>query len=173
MRLSTGLVFRFGGSHPTPPPPPPVNHPPVTACSADRSMVYAESGDVVAVHAQASSPDNNPLTYSWTTTGGAVEGSGPEVRWNSSGSTPGTYTVRGRVDDGRGGTADCSVDIRVEPRPNRPPTMTCSADRSSIVVGERAQITATASDPDNDPLTYVLAKQRRPGYRLRVVGELR
>ena len=67
---------------------------------------------------------------------------------------PGSYTVRVRVDDGRGGTANCSVGIRVDPRPIRPPTLSCSADRSSIVVGEHAQITATASNPDNDPLTY-------------------
>jgi outer membrane protein OmpA-like peptidoglycan-associated protein/chitodextrinase len=154
VRLSAGIVFRFGGKRPPPPPPPPPNRPPVVSCSADKNMVYAESGDVVAVRAQASDPDNDPLTYSWTATGGAVEGSGPEVRWNSSGRAPGTYTVRVRVDDGRGGTADCSVDIRVEPRPNRPPTMSCSVDRSSTVVGERVQITATASDPDNDPLTF-------------------
>ncbi len=153
VRLSTGIVFRFGGKRPPPPPPPP-NQPPGASCSADKSMVYAESGDVVAVRGQASDPDNDPLTYSWTATGGTVEGSGPEVRWNSSGSAPGTYTVKLRVDDGRGGTADCSVGMRVEPRPNRPPTMSCSADRSSMVVGERVQITATASDPDNDPLTF-------------------
>lgn len=153
VRLSTGIVFRFGGKRPPPPPPPP-NQPPGASCSADKSMVYAESGDVVAVRGQASDPDNDPLTYSWTATGGTVEGSGPEVRWKSSGSAPGTYTVKLRVDDGRGGTADCSVGMRVEPRPNRPPTMSCSADRSSMVVGERVQITATASDPDNDPLTF-------------------
>ena len=106
------------------------------------------------MHAQASSPDNNPLTYSWTATGGAVGGSGPEVQWNSSGVAPGTYSVRVGVDDGRGGTANCSVGIRVDPRPIRPPTLSCSADRSSMVVGERVQITATASNPDNVPLTY-------------------
>jgi len=153
VRLSTGIVFRFGGKLPPPPPPPP-NRSPVASCSADKSMVYAESGDVVAVRGQASDPDNDSLTYSWTATGGTVEGSGPEVRWNSSGSAPGTYTVKLRVDDGRGGTADCSVGMRVEPRTNRPPTMSCSADRSSMVVGERVQITATASDPDNDPMTF-------------------
>lgn len=67
---------------------------------------------------------------------------------------PGTYTVKVRVDDGKGGTADCSGDIRVEPRPNRPPTLSCSADRTSIVLGESSGITANGSDPDNDPLTY-------------------
>jgi outer membrane protein OmpA-like peptidoglycan-associated protein len=126
----------------------------VASCSIDKTMVYAGSGDFAAVRANASDPDNDPLTYSWATNGGTVEGSGPEVRWNSSGANPGTYTVKVRVDDGRGGTADCSADIRVDPRPNRPPTMSCSADRNSVLIGEPVQITATASDPDNDPLTY-------------------
>ena len=155
MRLSAGLVFRFGGGHPPPPPPPPPPpQPPVASCSADKGMVYADSGDLVAVRAQASSPDNNPLTYTWAATGGAVGGFGAEVQWNSSGVAPGTYTVRAHVVDSRGGTVECSADIRVDPRPNRPPTLSCSTDRSLIVVGEHAQITATASNPDNVPLTY-------------------
>jgi outer membrane protein OmpA-like peptidoglycan-associated protein len=141
----------FGGG--TPPPPPP-NRPPTASCSVDKSAIYAGSGDFAAVRVSASDPDNDPLAYSWTTNGGTVEGSGPEVRWNSSDANPGTYTVKVRVSDGRGGTADCSADIRVEPRPNRPPTMSCSVDHNSVVIGESVQVTATASDPDNDPLTY-------------------
>jgi outer membrane protein OmpA-like peptidoglycan-associated protein len=59
-----------------------------------------------------------------------------------------------RVSDSRGGTADCSVDIRVEPRPNRAPSLTCSAERSSVLAGERVRIRGEASDPDGDQLTY-------------------
>lgn len=150
VRLSSGIVFRFGGNAPLPPP----NHPPVVSCSADKAAVYAGSGESTGIRAAASDPDNDPLSYSWSTNGGSVEGSGSEARWNSSGAAPGTYTIKVRVDDGRGGTADCSTDIRVEPQPNRPPTMSCSADRNSVTVGDTVQITATASDPDNDPLTY-------------------
>jgi outer membrane protein OmpA-like peptidoglycan-associated protein/opacity protein-like surface antigen len=151
VRLQTGLVFMFGGGTPPPPPPPP-NRSPVVSCSAEQST--ANAGDVVAVRAQASDPDNDSLTYTWTTNGGAVEGSGPEVRWSSSGTTPGTYAVKVRVNDGRGGTADCSVDIRVEPRPNRAPSLTCSVERSSVRSGERVRIRAVGSDPDGDSLTY-------------------
>jgi len=150
LRLSSGIVFRFGGNTSAPSP----DRPPVVECSTERKTVYAGSGDIVAMRAQASDPDNDPLTYSWTASNGVVEGSGPEVRWNSSGTTPGTYTVRVLVEDGRGGTADCSVDIQVEPRPIQHPTMSCSVDRSSVHAGDLVDITAVATDEDNSPLTY-------------------
>ena len=72
VRLSSGIVFRFGGEKPAPPP----DQSPVASCSVDRSMVYTRSGDFVVVTANASDPDNDPLTYTWTTSGGAVEGNG-------------------------------------------------------------------------------------------------
>ena len=164
MRLSAGIVFRFRENAPPPPPP---NRSPVVACSVDKRMVYAGSGDIAAARADASDPDNDPLTFSWTTNGGTVEGNGPDARWSSSGVTQGTYAIKVRVDDGRGGTADCSAEIRVEPQPNRPPTMSCSADRNSVQIGEVVQINASASDPDNDPLTY---SWKSSGGRVRGTG---
>jgi outer membrane protein OmpA-like peptidoglycan-associated protein len=149
-RIGSGLVLRFG----LPKPPPPVNHPPVASCSANPTSVYVGSGDSVAVHVDASDPDNDPLTYSYTATGGNVQGTGPDARWSSSGVAAGTYTVNTKVDDGKGGTASCAADIKVEEKPNHPPTISCAPDRSPIMPGERATITSTASDPDGDPLTY-------------------
>ena len=152
LRLGTGIVFRFGLPHEAPPAP--VNHPPVAACTASPASVFAGSGDTVAVHVNASDPDNDPLTYSYTATGGAVDGSGPDARWNSGSATPGNYTVTAQVNDGKGGTASCATDIKVEERPNRPPTASLSVERSPIMPGEHTGITCTGSDPDGDPLTY-------------------
>jgi len=153
VRFSAGVVYRFGGHHTEPPPPPP-SVPMAATCSADKETVYAGSGDVVVINAESSNPDDNPLTYSWSASEGAVDGTGPEVRWNPSDRQPGTYTIKAHVENGRVGAADCAVSIRVEPRPNQPPTMSCSADRTAVTVGEPVQITAVASDPDNDPLSY-------------------
>ena len=150
-----GFVVKIGTGF-WPEKAPPENHSPTASCSADKSMVYQDSGDIVAVNATASDPDNDPLTYTWSANGGRVDGNGPQVRWLSAGAATGSYTVTLHVDDGRGGAASCSTDIRVEakPNPNHPPTITCSADRSSVFAGERVHITCNASDPDGDPLAY-------------------
>src|SRR6266478_9028084 len=112
-RAATGLVFRFG----IPNPPPPPNHPPVAACSVNPASVFAGSGDSVAVHVTASDPDNDPLTYSYISTGGKIVGSGSNVQLDSTGLPPGTYTVKCTVNDGRGGTADASGNVEVKEPP--------------------------------------------------------
>jgi outer membrane protein OmpA-like peptidoglycan-associated protein len=53
------------------------------------------------------------LTYSWRTTAGQIVGSGASVSFDSTGLSPGHNTVTGHVDDGHGGTAECSVDLDV------------------------------------------------------------
>jgi outer membrane protein OmpA-like peptidoglycan-associated protein len=116
--------------------------------------VYLGSGDPIAVTCNAADPDNDPLTYTWSSTGGKVDGNGPQVRWLSAGTAVGPYSATAKVDDGRGGYASSTVNFRVEPKPNHPPTITCSADRSSVFAGEKVHITTDARDPDNDPLTY-------------------
>lgn len=148
-RAATGLVFRFGMG----PPPPPPNHPPTVSATADPTKVIV--GDSSVIRAQAADPDNDQLTYTWTATGGKVDGTGPEVHWNSADAAPGNYTVTVKVDDGRGGTATSSTQVAVEARPNRPPAVSsCAANPTTVTAGQPVTINTTASDPDNDQLTY-------------------
>src|SRR5579864_5129593 len=150
LRASAGLVLHFGGN----PPPPPPNHPPTVTLSADPTKVFAGSGDGITLKAQCSDPDNDTLTYKYTATGGTVEGTGAEARWNSTGVQPGKYTITVTCDDGRGGTATASTDVTVEEKPNTPPTATCAANPATITAGQPSTITTTANDVDNDKLTY-------------------
>lgn len=104
-----------------PPPPPkpvippapvkPVNHPPKVKVNAIPAQV--EEGDVSMVTALASDPDNDPLTYHWSATGGKIEGEGKKVKWIAPLPGVGEYKVTCRVEDGKGGTGEDSATIKV------------------------------------------------------------
>ena len=149
-RIGSGLVIRWG----YPPAPPKPIHPPTAACSANPASVYQGTTEPVAIHVDATDVDKIGLTYSYTATGGTVDGTGPNARWNPSGLAIGTYTVNVKVDNGHGGTASCAADVAVTKRPNRPPVISCAPERNPIIAGERVTIKSTASDPDGDPITY-------------------
>jgi outer membrane protein OmpA-like peptidoglycan-associated protein len=151
IRLSSGIVLRFGGRGE---PGPPLKEPMAAICSADPEMVYAGSGDFVVVRAIVSNADSNPVTYTWSASTGSVDGTGPEVRWSSADYVPGVYTITAHLDNGSNGATACSTNVRVQERPHRPPTMSCSVDRNVVTIGDTVVITAAASDPDNDPLTF-------------------
>ena len=127
-----------------------------SSCSADKSSVVEGSNAAVQTTATATDSWGHPLTYTWTANGGKItNGTSPYARWDSEGVAPGTYTLSLRVDDGIGKTSSCSTNVRVDPKPKPPaPTMSCSADRSSVAAGERAQITATVNDQSNTALRY-------------------
>jgi outer membrane protein OmpA-like peptidoglycan-associated protein len=153
LRFVLGVYYNFRGQPVAPPPPP--NRAPTASCSANPTTVYAGSGDSVDLRVQATDPENHPLTYAWTATGGTVDGTGPQVRWNSAGLAVGAYAVTTHVDDSKGRSTTCTVAIHVAARPNRPPTMSCSLSPATVHPGDRVHVVATASDPDNDPLNFV------------------
>lgn len=151
IRASAGLVLHFGGN----PPPPPPNHPPTVTVAANPTKVNAGSSDSIVLTATANDPDSDTLSYKWSSTGGGIEGTGSEVRWNSNGVKEGSYTATVTVDDGKGGTASASADMQVAPKPNTPPVInSCTANPATITVGQRSNIAVNASDADNDNLTY-------------------
>jgi outer membrane protein OmpA-like peptidoglycan-associated protein len=149
-RIGSGMVLRWG----YPPEPPKPIHPPTASCSADKSSIYEGSTDPVGIHVAATDVDKVGLTFSYTATGGTVDGTGPDVRWIPTGLAIGTYTINAKVDNNHGGTATCSASVTVAQRPNRPPVISCAPERSPILTGEHVTIKSTASDPDGDPLTY-------------------
>ncbi|HXF43398.1 MAG TPA: hypothetical protein VNK26_06630 [Pyrinomonadaceae bacterium] len=56
----------------------------------------------VTVTTNATDPENDPLNYSYTVSGGRIVGSGSSVTWDLSGLPKGTYTITAAVDDGCG-----------------------------------------------------------------------
>ena len=56
----------------------------------------------ISIEAIANDPDNDPLTYQYTVSGGKIIGQGAKVVWDISGLQPGSYTITAAVDDGCG-----------------------------------------------------------------------
>lgn len=148
-RLSAGLVFSLGNIAP----PAPVT----MACSASPESVYP--GDPVTVTGTAGmlNPKDN-VVYSWS--GEGVTGKGTTASVDTANLAPGTYTVKCGVKEGKPGkeglkpwqSADSSTTFTV--KQFEPPTVSCSANPSTIKPGETAAISAQGTSPQNRPLTY-------------------
>jgi outer membrane protein OmpA-like peptidoglycan-associated protein len=152
-RDRNGFVIKVGVAHwPSKPLPPDV----VTAsCAVDKRAVREGSEDYITANASATDANGLPLTYQWTATGGAIDGSGPYVRWNSVGVAAGSYMLTSRVDNGAGKTASCTANVTVQPKPAPPaPTMTCTADRPTVLAGERAEITGNVNDASGTAIRF-------------------
>jgi outer membrane protein OmpA-like peptidoglycan-associated protein len=149
-RIQSGALFTFGGSKPLPPA--------AASCSA-ASPAEVMAGEPVRV---TMTPSNfNPkrkLTYVWQSTGGKASGTDTTGTIDTTGLAPGSYTVTGKVDDDKTGknhaSASCTSSFTVKEPPKHPPVISCSANPTTVKSGDPATITATASSPDERPLTY-------------------
>lgn len=145
IQLSTGLLYHMGSIVP----PPPVAY----TCSASPSEGYPGDPITVTGNAQNLNPKKT-ATYTWTSTGGKVSGTSSTANVDTTGVNPGTYTVTGHVTEGNkaGQSADCNATYTI--KPYEPPTVSCSANPSTVAPGDSATITAQGVSPQNRPLTY-------------------
>lgn len=57
---------------------------------------------LIDVVTRAADPDDDPLVYVYTVSGGQIVGRGSKVQWDMKDAAPGTYTITAGVDDGCG-----------------------------------------------------------------------
>ncbi len=143
--LSTGIVTHFGSIVP----PAPVT----LACVASPETGYP--GDPITITGTAANLNpKKTATYTWTTDGGTISGTSNVANIDTKASNPGSYTAKGHVSEGKkpGQMADCSAAYTI--KAFEPPTVSCSANPSSVNPGESSTITANGVSPQNRPLTY-------------------
>jgi outer membrane protein OmpA-like peptidoglycan-associated protein len=153
MRLSAGLVFRFGVN----PAPLPLS----LTCSASPALIFP--GDPVTLTAMASNLDPRlHAVYFWTGVPG-LKGNGTTASLDSAATgslVAGAYTVNCGVKEGKPGreglqpweSASATAPFTV--KAFEPPTISCSASPSIIKQGEESTVTASGISPQNRPLTY-------------------
>jgi outer membrane protein OmpA-like peptidoglycan-associated protein len=122
--------------------------PTVTCAVAQPSILQ---GDTTTIRANAANPKRKKLAYAWTASGGKISGTGDTAAFDATGLAPGKYTVTVTISDKKH-QSSCSSDVIVRKR-NHPPTVTCEP-AVTVAQGESVTLNASASDPDNDPLTY-------------------
>ena len=150
MRLSAGIVFRFGGhSGPALPPPPPLSY----SCSVNPSSVFPGATIAASGTAVSLNPAKTAV-YTWTVDGGTVSGTSSTASIDTKGLAPGSYTLKGHVSEGNKAeeNADCSAAYVV--RAFEPPTVSCSGSPSTVTPDQTSTITAIANSPQNRALTY-------------------
>jgi outer membrane protein OmpA-like peptidoglycan-associated protein len=145
VRVSSGLLLHFGSIVP----PPPVTY----SCSVSPTAVY--QGDPVTVTGTALNLNpKKTATYTWSGQGLTIKGDSTTGTIDTASLAPGTYPVTGHVTEGNkvGQFADCTASVVV--KPFDPPTVSCSANPSTIKPGDSSTINSTGSQPQNRPLTY-------------------
>jgi hypothetical protein len=143
--LSSGIVTHFGHIIP----PPPVTY----ACAVSPATVFP--GDPITVTGTAANLNpKKTAAYTWTADGGTISGTSTTANIDTKTASPGTYTVKGHVSEGvkPGQMADCTATYTV--KAFEPPTISCSANPSTVAPGDSATITASGMSPQNRPLTY-------------------
>lgn len=123
-----GFQFFIGRRNERAPTVLPNNPPTVTVTSSSARVTLAANcgegqmadpnctptSSTVQLTANATDPDGDTLLYTWTTTGGRIVGDGPNVTWDLSGVSAGTYTANVEVDDGCGCMAFSSTTVTVD-----------------------------------------------------------
>ena len=145
LKLSGGLVVRFGE--------PKTSQPVMLGCTAEPSTVHP--GDPVTITGSTLYLATRGKTdYTWQTNGGKITPSGSTATVDTTGMAPGEFTVNGHVSQGRKANEQASCSAPFTVMGFDPPSLTCSANPSTVTSGTMVDISTVGSSPQNRPLTY-------------------
>jgi outer membrane protein OmpA-like peptidoglycan-associated protein len=96
--------------------------PPTVACSVNPTSV--QPGGTATVTAQGVSPQNRPITYTYSSSAGQISGTGNSATVNTAGAPTGPITITCNVQDDKGQTASSTTTLNVEAPPPPPPAPT-------------------------------------------------
>jgi ribosomal protein S11 len=92
--------------------------PPTISCSANPATI--KPGDTSTITCQGASPQNRPLTYSYTAQAGSITGNGTTAEYSSTGAPTGAVSITGTVNDDKNHSASASTTVTIEAPPPPP-----------------------------------------------------
>ena len=146
VRLRTGIVVNLDY---------PETAVPAATVSVQPSEVMV--GEPVTATAAATNFDpKHTLKYDWMSTCGKITGNDTTASIDTNGATAGTCTVTVHVTDPKkkkNNEATATANFTVKEPPRNPPTMSCTANPTSLQAGGTVSISCTCTSPDNVPVT--------------------
>jgi len=85
--------------------------PPTASCSASPSTI--KPGETSTITASGVSPQNRPLTYSYSAASGSISGTGTTAVFSSTGAPTGTAAITCSVSDDKGQTATANTSVTI------------------------------------------------------------
>src|SRR6202167_932052 len=147
VRLRTGFVFNWGGA------PELV---PAAACAVQPTEVMVGEPITATVTASNFNPKHT-VTYAWSGNGGQLTGKDTTAQIDTTNVAPGSYTVTAHATDARAknnNEASCSATYTVKPLPPKnPPTVSISANPTSLPAGGTVSLSSNCSSPDSVPVS--------------------
>jgi outer membrane protein OmpA-like peptidoglycan-associated protein len=147
VRLRTGIVISWGGAEPVAP---------TAACSVQPTEVMVGEPITATVTPSNFNPKHT-VTYSWSGNGGQVTGKDTTATIDTNNAPPGNYTITAHVTDPKAkkaNEASCSANYTIKPLPPKnPPTMSMSANPTTLVPGGTVTLTANCTSPDGAPVS--------------------
>ncbi len=141
--------------------------PPTISCAANPSTI--KPGETSTITATGVSPQNRPLTYTYSAASGTVSGNGSSATFNSTGAPAGPVEVTCNVSDDKGQTASSgtSITIQAPPPPPQPHTQAlCSITFSK----DKARPTRVDNEAKACLDDVALDLQKQPDAKAVVVG---
>ena len=124
----------------------------IKALAATKNLL--QIGDSTAVYATAIDPDGGVITYKWSTNRGITKGNGDKTTWIAP-NTEGVSKIQVIVTDTKGNSDTAAIDVTVVLRINVAPIIsTIQKNVEYVSTNGTVQLTAFATDPNGDPLTY-------------------
>jgi hypothetical protein len=92
--------------------------PPTISCSVSPTTI--KPGDTATITATAASPQNRPLTYTYSASGGNVTGTGASATYSSTGAPTGQVSITCNVADDKGHNASSNANLTILAPPPPP-----------------------------------------------------
>lgn len=143
--------------------------PPTISCSANPDTI--KPGETSTITAQGVSPQNRPLTYSYTASEGSIEGSGTTATFSSSGAPTGVVGITCKVSDDKDHTVSANTNVTIQAPPPPPPPPQAQALCSISFSTDKRRPTRVDNEAKACLDQVALSLKQQPDAKAIIIGD--